>query len=118
MEVVPINARPYMMHRNRKPRPRQTTSRSTLLESLETRRLMSTITFNGTSGNDSFVLKAGGPNDVIVYNGQIASLRRFKDDVAEVRAGLECGVTFESHTDIKPGDFLETYEVEMRERTL
>ncbi|WP_375420422.1 translation initiation factor IF-2 [uncultured Sphingomonas sp.] len=57
-------------------------------------------------------------NDVIVYNGQIASLRRFKDDVAEVRAGLECGVTFESHTDIKPGDFLETYEVEMRERTL
>lgn len=59
-----------MMHRNRKPRPRQTTSRSTLLESLETRRLMSTITFNGTSGNDSFVLKAGGPNDVIVYNGK------------------------------------------------
>jgi len=56
--------------------------------------------------------------DVIVYNGAIASLRRFKDDVAEVRAGLECGVTFESHTDIKPGDFLETYEVEMRERTL
>ncbi len=57
-------------------------------------------------------------DDVIVYNGQIASLRRFKDDVPEVRAGLECGVTFESHTDIKPGDFLETYEVEMRERTL
>jgi translation initiation factor IF-2 len=56
--------------------------------------------------------------DVIVYNGSIASLRRFKDDVPEVRAGLECGVTFESHTDIKPGDFLETFEVEMRERTL
>jgi translation initiation factor IF-2 len=57
-------------------------------------------------------------DDVIIYNGEIASLRRFKDDVAEVRAGLECGVTFASHTDIKPGDFLETYEVEMRERTL
>jgi translation initiation factor IF-2 len=56
--------------------------------------------------------------DVIVYNGTIASLRRFKDDVAEVRAGLECGVTFEGHTDIKAGDFLETYEVEERERTL
>ncbi|HYJ52345.1 MAG TPA: translation initiation factor IF-2, partial [Allosphingosinicella sp.] len=56
--------------------------------------------------------------DVIVYNGSIASLRRFKDDVAEVRAGLECGVTFEGHTDIKAGDFLETYEVEERERTL
>ncbi|MEG3148864.1 translation initiation factor IF-2 [Sphingomonas sp. ZT3P38] len=57
-------------------------------------------------------------DDVIIYNGEIASLRRFKDDVPEVRAGLECGVTFASHTDIKPGDFLETYEVEMRERTL
>ena len=57
-------------------------------------------------------------NDVIVYNGEIASLRRFKDDVPEVRAGLECGVTFASHTDIKAGDFLETYEVELRERTL
>jgi translation initiation factor IF-2 len=57
-------------------------------------------------------------DDVIVYNGSIATLRRFKDDVAEVRAGLECGVTFEGHTDIKAGDYLETYEVEERERTL
>ncbi|MGN6271319.1 MAG: translation initiation factor IF-2 [Sphingomonas sp.] len=57
--------------------------------------------------------------DVIIYTGEIASLRRFKDDVAEVRAGLECGVTFtQNFTDIKPGDFLETFEVEMRERTL
>ncbi|WP_085808940.1 translation initiation factor IF-2 [Sphingomonas sp. TZW2008] len=58
-------------------------------------------------------------NDVIIYQGEIASLRRFKDDVPEVRAGLECGVTFtQNFTDIKSGDFLETYEVEMRERTL
>jgi translation initiation factor IF-2 len=57
-------------------------------------------------------------DDVIIYNGSIASLRRFKDDVAEVRAGLECGVTFENTTDIKAGDFVETYEVEERERTL
>ncbi|HEV2570057.1 translation initiation factor IF-2 [Sphingomonas sp.] len=57
--------------------------------------------------------------DVIIYNGEIASLRRFKDDVAEVRAGLECGVTFsQNFTDIKAGDYLETFEVEMRERTL
>ena len=56
--------------------------------------------------------------DVIIYNGQINSLRRFKDDVAEVRAGLECGVTFDATNDIKAGDFLETYEVEQRERTL
>ena len=57
-------------------------------------------------------------DDVIIYNGSIASLRRFKDDVPEVRAGLECGVTLEATTDIKPGDFLETFEVEERERTL
>ncbi|WP_203308293.1 translation initiation factor IF-2 [Sphingomonas beigongshangi] len=58
-------------------------------------------------------------NDVIVYVGEIASLRRFKDDVAEVRAGLECGVTFSNNfIDIRSGDFLETFEVELRERTL
>uniref|UniRef100_UPI00286DBD6C translation initiation factor IF-2 n=1 Tax=Sphingomonas sp. TaxID=28214 RepID=UPI00286DBD6C len=57
--------------------------------------------------------------DVIIYTGEIASLRRFKDDVAEVKAGLECGVTFtQNFTDIKAGDFLETYEVEERARTL
>jgi translation initiation factor IF-2 len=58
-------------------------------------------------------------NDVIIYNGEIASLRRFKDDVPEVRAGLECGVTFtQNFTDIRAGDYLETFEVELRERTL
>jgi len=57
--------------------------------------------------------------DVIIYQGEIASLRRFKDDVAEVRAGLECGVTFsQNFTDIKAGDYLETFEVELRARTL
>ena len=58
-------------------------------------------------------------DDVITYTGEIASLRRFKDDVAEVRAGLECGVTFtQNFIDLKAGDYLETYEVEERARTL
>uniref|UniRef100_UPI0025E3B6A2 translation initiation factor IF-2 n=1 Tax=uncultured Sphingomonas sp. TaxID=158754 RepID=UPI0025E3B6A2 len=57
-------------------------------------------------------------DDVIIYNGKIASLRRFKDDVAEVRAGLECGITIDGSTDVKAGDFLETFEVEERARTL
>ncbi|RDE05790.1 translation initiation factor IF-2 [Sphingomonas aracearum] len=58
-------------------------------------------------------------NDVIIYQGEIASLRRFKDDVPEVRAGLECGVTFtQNFTDIRAGDYLETFEVELRERML
>jgi translation initiation factor IF-2 len=57
-------------------------------------------------------------NDVIVSKTHIKSLRRFKDDVPEVRTGLECGVVLEDTNDIKPGDTLETFEVEMRERTL
>ncbi len=56
--------------------------------------------------------------DVIIYSGEIASLRRFKDDVPEVRTGLECGVTFTDWKDIKSGDFLETFEVEARDRVL
>ena len=57
-------------------------------------------------------------DDVIVSKTTIASLRRFKDDVAEVRAGLECGVVLADTNDIKPGDNLEVFEVEERERTL
>ncbi len=57
-------------------------------------------------------------DDVIVSSTTIASLRRFKDDVDEVRAGLECGVVLEDTNDIQPGDQLEVFEVEERERTL
>ncbi|MFL0355942.1 translation initiation factor IF-2 [Erythrobacter sp. GH1-10] len=56
--------------------------------------------------------------DVIVSATTIASLRRFKDDVDEVRAGLECGVVLEDTNDIQAGDNLEVFEVEERERTL
>ena len=57
-------------------------------------------------------------NDVIVSKTIIASLRRFKDDVPEVRAGLECSVVLQDTNDIKAGDILEVFEVEERERTL
>jgi translation initiation factor IF-2 len=56
--------------------------------------------------------------DVIVSATSIASLRRFKDNVEEVRAGLECGVVLADTNDIKAGDMLEVFEVEERERTL
>jgi translation initiation factor IF-2 len=56
--------------------------------------------------------------DVIVSATTIQSLRRFKDDVDEVRAGLECGVVLADTNDIKPGDNLEVFEVEERERIL
>ena len=57
-------------------------------------------------------------DDVIVSATKIASLRRFKDDVDEVRSGLECGVVLEETNDVKPGDTLEVFEVEEKERTL
>ncbi len=56
--------------------------------------------------------------DVIVSQTTIASLRRFKDDVAEVRGGVECGVVLADTNDVKPGDMLEVFEVEMRDRVL
>tara|TARA_R110000772_G_scaffold131849_4_gene240421 strand:+ start:399 stop:2957 length:2559 start_codon:yes stop_codon:yes gene_type:complete len=57
-------------------------------------------------------------NDVIVSATTIASLRRFKDDVEEVRAGMECGAVLEDTNDIKPGDMLEVFEIEEKERIL
>ena len=57
-------------------------------------------------------------DDVIVSRTNIASLRRFKDDVSEVRAGMECGAVLQDTNDIKPGDMLELFEVEERQRTL
>ena len=57
-------------------------------------------------------------NDVIVSATVIASLRRFKDDVDEVRTGLECGVVLADTNDIRAGDHLEVFEVSHRERTI
>ncbi|MEO9601103.1 translation initiation factor IF-2 [Parasphingorhabdus sp.] len=57
-------------------------------------------------------------DDVIVSATTIASLRRFKDDVEEVRAGMECGAVLEDTNDIKPGDMLEVFEIEERERII
>ena len=56
--------------------------------------------------------------DVIVSKTTIASLRRFKDNIDEHRAGLECGVVLADTNDVKAGDMLEVFEIEERERTL
>ncbi|HEY6319936.1 MAG TPA: translation initiation factor IF-2 [Thermoanaerobaculia bacterium] len=45
----------------------------------------------------------------VIYEGKIASLRRFKDDVSEVRAGFDCGLGLDRFQDVKPGDFIEAY---------
>jgi translation initiation factor IF-2 len=55
---------------------------------------------------------------VVVYDGKIASLRRFKDDVAEVRDGYECGIGLENYQDLKDGDIVEAYEVEEVARSI
>ncbi len=49
---------------------------------------------------------------VVVYEGKIASLKRFKDDVKEVGSGYECGIGIENYNDIKPGDTIECYHLE------
>jgi translation initiation factor IF-2 len=54
----------------------------------------------------------------VVYDGRVASLRRFKDDVREVQEGFECGIGLENFQDIKEGDVLESYEVREIPRSL
>jgi translation initiation factor IF-2 len=54
----------------------------------------------------------------VVYDGEIASLRRVADDVREVAAGFECGVTLKDYMDVKEGDQIEVYETRQVERTL
>jgi translation initiation factor IF-2 len=51
-------------------------------------------------------------DNVVVFEGKIASLRRFKDDVSEVKSGFECGIGFERFNDIKVGDVIEAFVVE------
>jgi translation initiation factor IF-2 len=54
----------------------------------------------------------------IIWSGRVGSLRRFKDDVAEVDEGMECGIVLEGYADIKEGDVLEFFEVKQVEKTL
>jgi len=55
---------------------------------------------------------------VVVYDGKIASLKRFKDDAKEVAAGMECGLGIEGYNDIRVGDVIEAYITEQIERKL
>ena len=53
---------------------------------------------------------------IVVFTGAINALKRFKDDVKEVRAGYECGFVFENYNDIKEGDLVEAYKMVEIER--
>ena len=49
-------------------------------------------------------------DNVVIFEGQIDSLRRFKDDVAKVKTGFECGIGVKNYNDIKEGDQIEIYQ--------
>jgi translation initiation factor IF-2 len=55
---------------------------------------------------------------VVIYHGKVASLRRFKEDVTEVRDGFECGIGLENYQDIKEGDVVEVYAIEEVARSI
>jgi translation initiation factor IF-2 len=56
--------------------------------------------------------------NVVIFEGELESLRRFKDDVAEVRAGFECGIGVRNYNDVRVGDKIEVYSVREVARTL
>jgi translation initiation factor IF-2 len=49
-------------------------------------------------------------DNVVIYEGELESLRRHRDDVNEVRVGTECGIAVKNYNDVKPGDHIEVYE--------
>ena len=51
-------------------------------------------------------------DNVVIHDGALGQLKRFKDDVKEVKDGYECGMSFENYNDIQVGDFIECYEIE------
>ncbi len=57
-------------------------------------------------------------DNVVIYEGSLESLRRFKDDASEVRSGMECGIGVKNYNDVKVGDQIEVYERVQVERTL
>ena len=72
---------------------------------------------------DTGVVKVGAKarvhrNKELIYNGEVASLRHFKDDVREVKAGLECGIRLDNFVDFDEGDEIEIYEIELKKATL
>jgi translation initiation factor IF-2 len=57
-------------------------------------------------------------DNVVVHEGSLKTLKRFKDEVKEAREGQECGMAFENYTDLEAGDMIECFEIEEIARTL
>ena len=78
-------------------------------------------TVAGCMVTDGLVKRSGGAqarlvrDGKVIHEGSLGSLKRFKDDVSEVKAGFECGMSFEKYHDLKPGDVIEVFVVEQVE---
>lgn len=72
------------------------------------------VTEGEISRDDSVRLTRNG---IVIYDGKIASLRRYKDDVKSVKSGYECGIGLENYQDIHPGDLIEGYKIVQVART-
>ncbi|ETN93205.1 Translation initiation factor IF-2 [Gammaproteobacteria bacterium MOLA455] len=57
-------------------------------------------------------------DNIVIYEGELESLRRFKDDAQEVRNGMECGIGVKNYNDVKPGDLIEVFDVTQVQRSL
>jgi translation initiation factor IF-2 len=57
-------------------------------------------------------------DDVVIYQGELESLRRFKDEASDVRNGMECGIGVKDYNDVKAGDLIEVYDVTEVKRSL
>jgi len=66
------------------------------------------VTDGKVARNDNVRLVRDG---IVIFEGKLASLKRFKDDVREVQKGYECGLSLENYNDIKEGDIIELYEM-------
>jgi translation initiation factor IF-2 len=79
-------------------------------------------TVAGTKVTDGKVVRGGLArvirDGVVIYTGEVASLKRFKDDVKEVSNGYECGIIFKNFNDIKVGDYIETFIVHSEAQTI
>jgi translation initiation factor IF-2 len=91
-------------------------------EILEVFRVSKVGNVAGCRVTDGLVKRGAGVrllrDNVVVHEGKLATLKRFKDEVKEVRGGMECGMSFENYQDIRVGDQIECYEVEEVAREL
>ena len=75
-------------------------------------------TIAGCMVTDGRIIRSGDAqarllrDNVVIHEGRIGSLRRFKDDVSEVKSGFECGIAFDGFNDIRVGDVIECYTLE------